>query len=326
MALTRRQAVLAGLASPLGLGLGPARAEVWPRKPFKIICAFPAGGLTDVFARAYGAYIQQKTGHAVVVENKPGGGGAIGAQALKTAEPDGHTLMITVSTTLLGNRVLYKNLSYDVDRDFTFISLLSTGHLPLVAHKSTGASNIAEFVAFARVNKVSFGSYAAGSLAHIMCHELNKLYGLDMVVVNYRGEAPMWQDLLAGAIQVACGSFSAATAALDSGTARAIAVPTTRRMSKLPEVATFLEQGLTSKAFQLMSWVGLLGQAGMPEATVAAISELMVEAGRGAAIQKLLASVGVDDAAVDYKAFRQVYDSQGPVWLDLVRNLGLAAQ
>ena len=140
--------------------------------------------------------------------------------------------------------MLNKSLPYDPDKDFSFISLLSAGHLPLVVHKSTGATNIKEFVEYARKNKVSFGSYAAGSFAHIVCVELNKLYGLDMVVVNYRGEAPMWQDMHAGAIQAAVGSYQAALSVIDAGTGRAIAVQTTKRMRKLPDVPTFIEQGL----------------------------------------------------------------------------------
>jgi tripartite-type tricarboxylate transporter receptor subunit TctC len=320
--VNRRNFVVGCGAMLAGWPVG-AKAENWPSKPVRIICAYPAGGITDLFARAYGEYIQTKSGHAVVVENRTGGGGAVAAIALKSAPADAHTLMITVSTTLLGNRVINKNLPYDAEKDFSHLALLSTGHLPLVAHKSTGANNIEEFVKYARTAKVSFGSYAAGSLAHIVCMELNKIYGLDMVVVNYRGEAPMWQDMHAGAVQIAMGSYQAASSVLETGTGRAIAVPTAKRMRKLPDVPTFAEQGLTDKAFQLMSWVGFLGQAGMPDAMVKSISDLLVEAGKSERVQKLLDAFGVDDAAVGSQAFKEILAQQGPIWIELVEKLGV---
>lgn len=285
--LSRRAGLLGALASLAPLPRMAVAKGVWPSKTIKIICATQAGGLTDVFSRAYGDYLSEQTGQTVVVENKSGGGGSIAALALKAAEPDGHTLMTTVSTTLLGNRVLYKTLPYNPDTDFTLISLLPTGHLPLVAHKSTGATNVKEFIEFARNTKISFGSYAAGSMAHIICARLNRSFGLDMAVVNYRGEAPMWQDMHAGVIQAACATYAGATSVLDSGAGRAIAVPTLRRMRRLPDVATFVEQGLTDKAYQLMGWSALLGPSSMPKDVVERISSLMVEGGKSPKIQRL---------------------------------------
>ena len=156
----------------------------------------------------------------MVVENKPGAGGSIAAQAVKAAPADGYTLMFTISTTMIMNRVLYKNLPYDADKDFVLISSMSAGHLPLVASKATGATNLKEFVEYARKNKVSIGTYAAGSYSHIAVAELNKHFGLQMEAVHYRGEAPMWQDLAAGVIQAASGSYAAASNVLQSGAGR----------------------------------------------------------------------------------------------------------
>jgi tripartite-type tricarboxylate transporter receptor subunit TctC len=324
---SRREAVLGATALLSALPFGGARAAAaWPTKLVRFICAYPAGGLTDQYARAYGDYIQQKFGQPVVVENKTGGGGAVAAIALKSAPADSHTLMVTISATLLGNRVLNKSLPYDPDKDFSFISLMSAGHLPLLVHKSTGATNIKEFVEYARKNKVSFGSYAAGSFAHIVCVELNKLYGLDMVVVNYRGEAPMWQDMHAGAIQAAVGSYQAALSVIDAGTGRPIAVQTTKRMRKLPDVPTFIEQGLPPRAFQLKSWICMVGQAGMPKETIGTISDIMVEAGKSERIQKILDTFGVDDAAVGPAEFQAIYAAEGPIWIDLVSKLKIAPE
>ena len=163
--LSRRQMLRSGLMSAAALPFsGVALAQTWPSKPIKIVVSYPPGGLTDLFARAYGDYISQKVGQPVVVENKPGAGGSIGAQAVKTAPPDGYTLMFTITTTMVMNRVLYKALPYDADKELVLISSMSSGRLPFVAAKATGASNLKEFAEYARKNKMSVGTYAAGSL------------------------------------------------------------------------------------------------------------------------------------------------------------------
>ena len=148
---------LAAAASPLVIGR-PAHAQAWPSKPIRIIVGYPAGGLTDMFARAYGEYISQKVGQPVVVENRSGASGSLAAGAVKQAAPDGYTLMFTISTTMLMNRVHYKSLPYDADKDLVLISSMSAGHLPLIVHKSLGVTNLAEFVDYARKNKVSRGT------------------------------------------------------------------------------------------------------------------------------------------------------------------------
>ncbi len=316
---------LAAAASPLVIGR-PAHAQAWPSKPIRIIVGYPAGGLTDMFARAYGEYISQKVGQPVVVENRSGASGSLAAGAVKQAAPDGYTLMFTISTTMLMNRVLYKSLPYDADKDFVLISSMSAGHLPLIVHKSLGVTNLAEFVDYARKNKVSLGTYAAGSYSHIAVAELNKFYGLQMEAVHYRGEAPMWQDLMAGAIQGGSGSVAAANAVLQAGVGVPIAVPQTKRMSKLPNVATYLEQGVTSKAFQLSGFICLVGPVGMPQDIVNRLSDLMVEGGKSERVQKILTTFGIDDSAVGHEAFKKLYAEEGPAWIELVKGLGLTPQ
>jgi tripartite-type tricarboxylate transporter receptor subunit TctC len=325
--LTRRAFVETGIAASASLPFAASGwAQAWPAKPLKIVCGYPAGGLTDLFARAYGDYLSQKLGQPVVVENRPGAGGTIAAQAVKTSPADGYTLMFTISTTMIMNRVLYKSLPYDADKDFVLISSMSAGHLPFVVHKSTGATNLAEFAEFARKNKVNVGTYAAGSYAHIAVAELNKHFGLQMEAVHYRGEAPMWQDFAAGVIQAASGSFAAASNVLQSGAGRAVAVPQTRRMRKLPEVPTFLEQGVTSKAFQLKGFICLVGPAGMPREVVERLSALMVEGGQSERVQKLLDTFGIDESAAGHEDFKKLYVEEGPIWIGLVKDLGLTPE
>ncbi len=321
--LSRRDVIKVGAATIAAAPFASARAQSWPTRPIKIVVSTPAGGLTDAFARVYGEYISTKLGQPVIVENKPGGSGILAAQYVKSAEPDGNTLLYTISSTLLGNRVVFKSLPYDPDKDFAFISMTPSGHLPLVVQTSTKTTTLKEFIDYARKNKTNAGSYGSGSFAHIVATRLKQEFGLDMEIVQYRGEAPMWQDFLTGSIQMAIGSYQAAVPALESGKGRAIAVPTSVRMKKLPDVPTFLEQGNTAKVFQVVSWTGLLGPAAMPEDRIERLSRLMVEAGSSERVQKTLDTFGIDVAALDRAKSVNIYKTEGPIWLDAVKQLGI---
>lgn len=321
---SRRMFIKTGMASLVAMPfIHPARAQAWPSKTIRIVCGFPAGGLTDLLARAYGEFLQQKLGQTVVVENRTGAAGAIAARAVKASPADGYTLMFTISTTLLMNRVMFRNLGYDGDNDFVRISHLSAGHLPTIASKATGASNLAQFVAYARKNEMNYGTYGPGSYAHITLATLNRHYGLQMKAVHYRGEAPMWQDLAAGVLQAACGSYAAGSAVLTGDLGKAIAVPTAKRMSKLPDVATYFEQGLTDKAFATSGFICLVGPAGLPSEIADQLSKLMVEGGKSERVQKINATFGIDEAALGREDFEKIYADVGPVLIQLVRDLNL---
>src|SRR3972149_10658685 len=306
--LPRRTIVKAGVAAVGIISFAhPAWVHAWPSKPIRIIVSAPAGGLTDLLARVYGAYIAQAVGQPVVIENRTGAGGIVAAQAVKTAPADGYTLMFTISTTMIMNRALYKTLPYDPDKDFVLISSMSPGPLPLVAQTSTGATNRKEFAEHAKNNNVAYGTYGPGSYAHIAMVELNKHFGLSVEIVHYRGEAPMWQDFNAGVIQAASGSYQGSSNVLQTGTGRAIAI-WPKRSKKLPNVATFLEQGVNSKVFHLRGFVCLVGPAGMPQEIVERLSALMVEGGKSERVQKLLDTFGIDEAAEGHVAFKKLYD------------------
>ena len=217
-----------------------------PTKPIKIIAGYPAGGQTDLFARTYGDYIR-KTGQTVVVENKAGAGGTVAAVEVKRAAPDGYTLMFTISTTMIMNRVLMKDIPYDAEKDFVLISIMPAGSLPFVAGEKTGAKNTQGVRRLRKkAEKVSIGTYAAGSYAHMAIAELNKQYGLKIEPVHYRGEAPMWTDLAGGFIDGAIGSYGAALRCCRA--AAAGRSPSRASASALPDVPTFTEQGVTSRS------------------------------------------------------------------------------
>ena len=314
------------LSSAAALLPAPALAQAWPAKPIRIICGYPAGGLTDIFARAYGEHIAKATGQPVYVENKAGASGAIAAEQVKSATPDGYTLMFTISTTMIMNKVLFKKLPYDPDKDFALISWLNAGHLPMIINKDVPAKNLAEFADFARKNKASLGTYGAGSYPHVVAVTLNRHFGLSMEAVHYRGEALMWQDVASGAIQGGSGSIAGAASVLQTGIGRPIAVPSMVRARKLPDVPTFHEQGLTEPAFQVRGFICLVGPIGMPEEIVQKLSDMMVEGGKTPAIQKILDTFGIDEGARDRTYFKEVMAKEGPVWIDLIKSLNIEPQ
>src|SRR5476651_609631 len=179
--LLRIGAAVAAFPMP---ALAPALAQAWPSKPIRIVCSYPPGGLTDIFARAYGEYISQKTGQPAIVENKAGAAGAIAAEQVKFAPADGYTLMWTNSTTMIQNKLLFKKLPYDPDKDFVLISWMNTGHLPTIVNKDVPATNVNEFAEYARHNKTSMATYGAGSYSHVVTEALNQHYGLRMEAVH----------------------------------------------------------------------------------------------------------------------------------------------
>ena len=326
--VTRRAFIssTASVAAALLPNTGEAWAQSWPSKPIKLVVAYSAGGLTDLFARAYGEYLSQKLGQPILVENKPGAGGIIAAQAVKWAAADGYALMFTTTTSMLTNRVLYKNLPYDADKDFVLICSMSAGHLPLVVGKATDATSLKEFVDYARKNQVSIGTYGAGSFAHIAVVELNRHFGLQMQAVHYRGEGLLWQNLAAGVLQGGIGSYTGASSVLQAGVGTAIAVPQMKRMQKLPQVATFYEQGVESSAFQLSSSICLVGPTGVPQEIVRRVSDLMVEAGKSERVQRLLDTFGIDESAIGQDESKRIYAVEGPIRVSLVQSLGLAPE
>lgn len=324
--ISRRLVLQAGAAASLpGVAL-VANAQAWPSKPIRMVVGYPAGGQTDLYARLYGEYIAQQTGQQVLVENKAGAGGSIAAGEVKRAPADGHTLMITISTTMIMNRVLYKSLPYDAEKDFSMVSIMPSGSLPLIASARSGAKTLKDFIEHAkRTEKTNVGTYAAGSYAHIAVAELNKQYGLKIEPVHYRGEAPMWTDLGGGSLDGAIGSTSAAVNLLQAGKGAAVAV-SRKRTSKLPGVGTFAEQGATSRAFTLTGFQCCVAPAGTPPAVLRRLSELLVAGGKAEKVQAMLATFGVDESAMSMDASQKLYDTEAPIWIDLVKGLGLTPE
>jgi tripartite-type tricarboxylate transporter receptor subunit TctC len=288
-----------------------------------VICAYPAGGGSDALARAFSDFLSKQLGQPFVVENKAGASGSVAALEVKRAPPDGYTLMYTISTTMVLNKVLYKNLQYDTDKDFDLISYVPVPGLPLMAATSTGAKTLKQFVEFARKEKCNVGTYAAGSYAHMAIAEMNKAYGLKMEAVHYRGEAPMWTDLAAGSLHGAIGGPVPALNIVDTGKGWPVAMLSKKRVKKMPDVPTYLEQGLTGSFFRLSGYTCMVAPAGLPEEVAETYSQLCVAAGKDPVTWQRMEAAGAEDPPTSRQEFARLQREEAPIWREAAKNLGV---
>ena len=222
--LTRRTFVTGSAAVLCAPSVKTEAQSSWPTRQIRILVPYPAGGQTDGIARAFGDYLARQVGKPVIIENKAGAGGVIGVTEVKRAEPDGTTILCTISSSLIQNRLTVKDLPYDPEKDFIYLTLLSGAGTPVVAAKKTGATNLREFIEYAKkVGSLNWGSYGVGSTPHVLIETIAKQYGIQFQVIQYRGEAPMWTDLAGQTLDGAAGSYAAAAPVIQAGTGTLIA-------------------------------------------------------------------------------------------------------
>jgi len=298
----------------------------WPNKPVRFVCGYAAGGLTDLFARIAAEQLAARYKQPFVVENKTGAGSIIAADFVAKSPADGYTILFTNSTAMFQNQVIFKTVPYDAAKDFTPIAMLSAGKVPLCIHKSVPGNDLAALVAYAKKNKTSFGTTGIGSLAHVFCMKLNDTFGISMEPVHYRGEAPMWADLSSGVTQAACSTLQGATPAIQAGNATPVAVPTKARSRRLPDVATFAEQGATHPYFLLESMVCCVAPTGTPAPIVEALSDGMVEMNALPRMSEFVDKFGLDNGAQGRADFAVFIRDMGPLLTQAVKDLNIEPQ
>lgn len=322
--LNRRHFIAAGTAAaamPL-LSRGASAQAAWPSRNIRMVCSYPAGGQTDLLARAFGDFISRQVGKTVVIENKAGASGSIGTADVARAEPDGHTILCSISTTYIMNRAMIKNPGYDMDKDLTLVSVIPGAGLLLVARPDLNIKSLDDFVAFAKKSgKVNFGTYSAGSAPHMTINELNKQYGLNIEPVHYRGEAPMWTGLAEGTLDAAMGSYTAAQTVLGSNKGVTFAVHS-KKVDAIPNIKTLPEQGATSKFFTVSGFTGWALPKATPQPIVDRLSELCVAANNDPKVKEILATF-VLEPAINAKDAKALYQRELPVWMEAAKSLGM---
>ena len=322
--MSRRHLLSAGAALGSGAFLPGVQAQspAWPTKPIRIVVAFPPGGLTDAYARMYAEQLTAKLGQTALVDNKPGAGAVIGIEAVAKSPPDGHTLLMTTSGTVWQNRVLYSKLPYNLDRDLTPIALFPSGPLVVAVSDKVPATNMREFIEYAKRNPTSMGTYAPGSYPHMVADQTNRTEGTKIQSVHYRGESPMWVDLASGQTQIAIGSYQAFATVQTRGV-RPIGVTGSYRCPKLPDVPTLVEQGVGGRLVALEGGLPLMAPAGTPESVLQALSRVVVEGAKTDKAARLRESFAIPNQPKNLLETRRDWERDVPVWIKLAVDLGI---
>ena len=242
-----------------------ASAAEFPTRPIKLVVPYAAGGPTDVLGRLVGEYLGRDLKQAVIIENKAGAQGAIGAEAVARSEPDGYTLFVTAASIFVLNPMLYKKLPYDPVKDFRMLALVTDLPVVMEVHPSLPAKTVAEFVAYAKQNpgKLNFGSAGTGGTIHLAGEMFKQMAGIDMVHVPYKGAGPALTDLLSGNIQVMFDTLSTALPPIKSGLLRPLGVSSGQRSPDLPDVPTIAESGYPD--YRVSVWYGISAPAKVPD-------------------------------------------------------------
>lgn len=285
--------LLAATVLPLGLAL-PAQAEEWPSKPIRWVVPFPPGGAMDAIARALGEKASKTLGQPVVIENKPGAGGNIGADFVAKSAPDGHTLMIT-SVGMATNKFLYAKLNYDPVKDFAPVSLLAVVPNVLVTNATQpNVKTVADVVANARAQpgRLTYASAGNGTSIHLAGEVLTSLAKVDMQHIPYKGSGPAVTDLLGGQVNYMFDSITSAKPHILSGKLRAIGLTTAKRSSALPNVPTLAEAGLPG--YEVSPWFAVFVPAGTPKPIIARLNAALLGAMNQPDIKAKFATIGAE--------------------------------
>ncbi len=321
----KRRTFISGTAASAWLAAVPqARAQsAWPAKPVRIVVGYPAGGLTDGLARGYGDYIASKTGQTVVVENKPGAAGMLAGADVAKSAPDGHTFWFTLTGTMNQNRVLFKKMPYDPDKDFVHVSGFDSGPLPLAVLATSPWKTFKDLVDAARRQRVTLGNYSPGSYPHMLAQYMATRMGLQVEAVPYKGESPMWVDVMGGQISGGLGSVPVLLPHTQSGRLRALAANGRARSPLMPDVPIFSEQGFTDPVFTIAGWLGLFAPTGTPAAIVQRMSDLVQEGASSPRIVALNKNYGLPAKPWTAQEFERFDREVGPQWVALAKDLNV---
>ena len=312
------------LACAIGAAVATsAAAQTYPAKPITLVNAFPPGGPTDVVARQIAAKLSQRLGQQVIVDNKAGAAGTIGAGAVARAEPDGYTLLFAVAANMAVAPAVLKSVPYDPVKSFAAVVEVARGPYVLMVHPSVPAKDVAEFVAYARKNpgKLNYGSPGQGSVHHLVTEMLKQSTGIDLVHVPYKGSAPAYTAIMAGEIQVLVDGMPAPLPHLRSGKMRPLGVTGDKRLGVLPEVPSFAEQGVTGVDAQF--WWGIVAPAGTPPTVVARLNAEITQVLKDPEIRATFEKQNIDPSPGTPEAFGALVATERARWAEVVARAGI---
>jgi tripartite-type tricarboxylate transporter receptor subunit TctC len=325
MQLPRRAFLhLAAAAAALPTLPRHAAADSYPSRPARIISGFPPGGISDTYARLIAQALSEGLGQQFIVENRPGAGGNLAAEAVAHAAPDGYTLLLTTSADAW-NATLYQNLNYDVLRDFVPVATMTRGAGILVVNPSLAAKSVPELVAYANSNpgKVSVASAGVGSLPHMFWELFWSITKVNMLHVPYRGGGPAVVDLLANQVQVYFGSFASTIEYIRGGRLRALAVTSPKRAAVLPDVPALAE---FLPGFDASIYVGIAAPRGTDATIVDTLNQKLNSALTDAKITARIAEFGDAPLSLSPADFAKLVAIEHDKWAQVIRTAGIRAE
>jgi len=310
------------MAFALLLVAGSSAAQSWPTKPVRVIVTFPPGGSSDIVARLLGVPLQAELGQPIIIDNKPGAGGTIGALEAARATPDGYTLMLSNSAPISISPAMQDQPRYDPVKSFTHVSYIGSVANVFVVHPSVPAKNMAELVAWikAQPNPVVYGSGGVGSIGHLVGETMKKDLGLRMEHIGYKGSSPMHNDLLGGTIRLAIDTLPQNVPFMKDGKLRALAVTSPVRAPMAPEVPSVVELG--QKKLVAENFLGVSGPAGLPREVVARLHGAMKKSLADSNVTQRLADLGVQGRDLSPEEFTAFVANQVKEWYQPVKDSG----
>jgi len=299
-----------------------AAAQAWPAKPIKWVVPFAPGGTTDILARTVGEKLAIALGQPVIIENKPGAGGGLGADFVAKSAPDGYTILGGTISTHAINASLYKDLPYDPVRDFVPITLIARVPNMLVVNNDVPAKNVAELIVLLKKSpgKYTFASSGNGTSQHLSGELFKNIAGVDMQHIPYKGSPPALQDVLGGNVTMTFDNITTAWPLAKSGKLRALGVTTARRSPVAPEIPTLAEAGLAG--YEIGSWQGVFAPAGTPPEIVRRLSSEMVRIINLPDVKERLLALGAEPVGNSSEEFTVFVKAEVVKWGDIVKRSG----
>jgi tripartite-type tricarboxylate transporter receptor subunit TctC len=315
-----RKLALAMVLATTGIAIGPARADDYPNHPIRLIVPFAAGGAADAVGRIVGKKIGEALGQPIVVEDRGGAGGIIGAEIVKNADPDGYTLLLGQSGPISINPGIYAKLSYDPEKDFAPISMTTAYPYVLVVNPSLGVKTVAELVALARTKpgQLNYGTAGVGVSNHLATELFDGKAGIKMTHVPYRGTSLAVADLLAGHVQVVFADPVSALAHVKAGTLIALAVTSKDRSPVAPDVPTIAESGYPG--FDAVAWHGFMAPAGTPRPIIDRLNAEIVKALKDPETAKLIEQQAMQIVGDSPQEFAGFIRRDIGLWKDVARE------
>lgn len=322
MLALKKMATVALFALPFTI-TAQATAADYPDKPIRWLVPYPAGGGSDFLARSIGDALSKRVGQSVVIENKPGGNTSIAANDVARAAPNGYTVMSADNGTLVFNPALYKNLSYDPQKELAPVTLLGSFPMIMVTGPNSGLNSVKDVIdrAHAEKNGLSFASAGAGSPHHLAMELFKAELKLNMVHVPYRGAAPSLTDVAGGQIPVMMVDLAAGAGFIKGGKVKPLAVANPERLAQLPDVPTFAELGYPN--IVAAAQVGLVTTAGTPDQTIAALNKEVVAVLNEPAVHQRLVDFGIQPVGNTPQEYTDLLKSETARWHKLISDLGI---